>query len=188
MLRQELLRILIAPVRDELGEPIAHVAREPERLADLARRAPASVRDHVGSHPGAETSVALVDVLNDGLSALSAREIEIDVGPLTACLAQKPLEQELHADRVHRRDSERVADRAVGRRAAALDQDVVGAAVLDDVPDDQEIAREVEPADELELVRDLTARARGECALAVARAHTVLAQLAQVSERSLAGG
>jgi len=61
-------------------------------------------------------------------------------------------------------------------------------AVLDDVPDDQEIAREVEPADERELVRDLTARARGECALAVARAHTALAQLAQVSERSLAGG
>src|SRR5215813_535430 len=99
MLGQELFRILIAPVPDELGEPIAHVRRKPER----------------------------------------------------------------------------VADRAVGRRAAPLDQDVVSAAVLDDVPDDQEIAREVEPADQLELVRDLTARARGERALvAVARPRAAL--------------
>ncbi len=187
MLRQELFRVLIAPVGDELGQPIAHVGREPERLPDLARRAPAAIRDHVGGHPGAEPPVAPVDVLNDRLAPLAARQIEIDVRPLPARLAQEPLEQELHADRIHRRDPERVADRAVGRGAPSLDQDVVGAAVLDDVPDDQEISREVEPADELELVRDLAARARRQGPLAVARAHAALGQLAQVPERRLPG-
>ena len=53
------------------------------------------------------------------------------------------------------------------------------AAVLDDVPDDQEIAGEVEPADELELVLDLLARAHGQRALAVARRAPALGQLAQ---------
>ena len=127
-------------------------------------------------------------MLDDRFTPLAAREIQIDVGPFAARFAEKSFEQELHADRVHRRDPERVADRAVGRRATSLDQDVVGAAVLDDVPDDQEIAREVEPADELELVRDLVPRARGERALAVARPHAALGQLAQVTQRSLAGG
>ena len=65
MLRQELLGVLVAPVRDEHGESVAHVAREPERLADLARRAPASIRNHVGGHPGAEAAVPTVHVLND---------------------------------------------------------------------------------------------------------------------------
>src|SRR5207244_5820012 len=66
-------------------------------------------------------------------------------------------------------------------------QDVVSAAMLDDVPDDQKIAREIEPAEELELVRDLPACPRGQRPIAVTRARTVLAQLAQVPERSLAG-
>ena len=187
MLGQELLRILVAPVGDELREPIAHVARKPERLAHFARRAPASVRDHVGGHPSAEPSVSTVDVLDHRFTPLAAREIQIDIGPFAARFAEEAFEQELHADGVHRRDPERVADRAVGRRAASLDQDVVGAAVLDDVPDDQEIACEVEPADELELVRDLVPRAHGERALAVARPHAALGQLPQVSQRSLAG-
>ena len=58
------------------------------------------------------------------------------------------------------RDAERVADRAVGRGAAALHEDVVRAAELDDVPHDQEVAGEIEPADDVELVLAPAARAR----------------------------
>src|SRR5439155_1037064 len=53
---------------------------------------------------------------------------------------------------------------------------------------DQEVAREVEPADELEVVRDLMARARRERAGAVARPDAAFGQLAEVAERRLTGG
>src|SRR6202043_1397667 len=46
--------------------------------------------------------------------------------------------------RIDRRDAEAITDRAVGRAAAALDHDVVLAAEIDDVPDDQEISGEPE--------------------------------------------
>src|SRR6185436_13703702 len=184
-LRQELLGILITPVRDELREPVAHVTRKPQRLADLARRAATAIRDDVGGHPGAEPAVAAIDVLDDLFAPVAARQIEIDVGPLVARFAQEPLEQELHTDRIDRGDPEGVADRAVGRRATALDEDVVGPTMLDDVPDDQEITREVETADEIELVGDLTARPDRQGPRAVARSDAALGQLAQIPERRL---
>src|SRR5262249_56226093 len=107
------------------------------------------------AHPSAGPSVALVDMLDHRFAPVAAGQTEVDIGPLAARLAQEPLEQELHPDRIHRRDPERVAHRAVGRRAAPLDQDVVSAAVLDDVPDDQEIAPAAAPADHLQLVHAL---------------------------------
>ena len=109
---------------------------EPSTLPDLARRAPAAIRDDVGGHRRAELAVFFVDVLDDALAAIAARQIEIDVRPLAALLRQKPLEQQIHADRIDRRDAEAVAHGAVGRRPAALHEDVVLPAELDDVPDD----------------------------------------------------
>src|SRR5262245_59504832 len=93
MLRQELLGILIAPVRDELREPVAHVARKPERLTDLARRAATAIRDDVRRHSGAEPAVAAIDVLDDRFAPVAARQIEVDVGPLVARLAEKTFEK-----------------------------------------------------------------------------------------------
>ena len=50
----------------------------------------------------------------------------------------------LIAHRIDRRDPEAITNRAVRRAAAALDHDVVFAAEIDDVPDDQEISGEPE--------------------------------------------
>ena len=72
------------------------VALEAERLADLARRAAAAIGDDVGGHRRAEPPVFLVDVLDDALAAIAARQIEIDVGPLAALLGQEALEQQIH--------------------------------------------------------------------------------------------
>src|SRR5438093_125103 len=83
-------------------------------------------------------------------AAITAREIEVDVGPLATLLGEEALEEEFHADRVDRRDAERVADRAVGGGASTLHEDAALATEADDVPDDQEIAAEIEPADEAE--------------------------------------
>ena len=78
-------------------------------------------------------------------------------------------------------DAERVADGGVGRRAAPLAQDVVVAAELDQVVDDEEVAGEVQRLDHLELVIDLRVRALH--ALRAARAvpllRAAIGQLAQ---------
>ncbi len=143
---------------------------EAERLPHFARRAPAAIGDHVGRHAGAVLAVALVDVLNDALAAIAAGQIEIDVRPLAAFFREKPLEEQVHADRIDRRDAEAVADGAVGRRPAPLHQDVLLAAVIHDIPDDEEVAGELELLDEIELARDLRARLVVIRAVALARA------------------
>ena len=143
---------------------------EAERLAHFARRAAAAIGDDVGGHRRAEPAVFLVDVLDHLLAAIAARQIEIDVGPLAALFRQEALEQQIHPDRIDRGDPEAVADGAVGRRAAPLHEDVVLPAEIDDVPDDQEVAGELELLDEIELARDLRARAVVIRPVALARA------------------
>ena len=143
---------------------------EPERLPYFARRTSSAVGDDVGGHGRAVLSVLLVDVLDDALAAIAARQIEIDVGPLAALLRQEALEEQVHPHRIDGRDAQAVADGAVRRRAAPLHEDVVLAAEVHDVPDDQEVAGELELLDEVELARDLRAGAVVIRPVAVARA------------------
>ena len=72
---------------------------------------------------------------------------------------KKALEQQLHADRIDRRDAQRIADGAVGRRPAALHQNSLLAAEAHDVPDDQEIAGQLQLLDQRQLALDLLPRA-----------------------------
>ena len=98
-------------------------------------------------------------MLDHPLAAIAARQVQIDVGPFAALFGQKALEEQIHPDRIDRRDAEAVADGAVGRRAASLHEDVLLPAEIDDVPDDQEVAGEIEFVDEIELARNLAAGA-----------------------------
>ena len=156
------------------------------RALPTSRRAPAPVGDDVGRHGRAQAPVALVDVLDDPLAPVAARQVEVDVGPLAALFGQKALEEQLHPHRIDGRDPERVAHGAVGGRAPPLHEDVVAAAVFDQVPDDQEVARQVEAADELDLALDLFSRALAERPRAVARRRACLAEGAEEADRRLA--
>ena len=156
--------------------------REAERPCHLARRHAVAVGDDVGGHGGAAHAVAPVDVLDDLLALVAGRQVEVDVGPLAALLGEEALEQELHLHRVDGGDAERVADRAVGGRAAALQRMPLAPAEADDVPDDEEVAGEVELLDQRELVLDLRLRLRGE--RPEARARAVPGELAQVGRRA----
>src|SRR5499427_332737 len=187
MYEERIAGILVLPVADQRGETVAERGRQSERLAHLSRRAPSAIGDDVGGHGRAQASVALVDVLDDLLAPITARQVEVDVGPLPALLGKEALEEQLHAHRIHRGDAQRVADRAIGGGAASLHQDVVMTAVLDQVPHDEEVAREVEAADELELVLDLMPGALRERSRAVADLGAPLAQHAEKSDGSLAG-
>ena len=184
--QERVARILVFPVADEPRQPVAEGGGERQGLAHLSRRAPAPVGDDVGRHGRAQAPVALVDVLDDPLAPVSARQVEVDVGPLAALLGEEALEEQLHPHRIDGRDPERIAHGAVGGRAPPLHQDVVAAAVLDQVPDDQEVARQVEAADELDLALDLFSRALAERPRAVARRRAFLAEGAEETDRRLA--
>ena len=153
------VRISPAPGWNQRGDAGQVGFGEAQHLADVAHGGAAAIGDDVGGHGGAELAVALVDVLDGALALIAAGQIEIDVRPLAAFFGEKALEEQFHCDRIDRGDAERIADRAVGGRAAALHQDVVAAAELDDVPDDQEIAGEVELFDERQFAIDLAAGA-----------------------------
>ena len=143
---------------------------ELERLPHFARGAPAAIGDDVGGHRRAVLAVLLVDVLDDPLAPIAARQIQIDVGPLAALLRQEALEEQLHAHRIHGGDAQAVADGAVGRRSAPLHQDVLLAAEVHDVPDDEEVAGELELLDEIQLAGHLRARPVVIRPVAIARA------------------
>ena len=80
-----------------------------------------------------------------------------------------------------------VADGAVRRGAAALAEDAVAAREADDVPHDQEIAREPELADEREFVRELRVVLRG-APPSPALARALLDELREVVVLAHAGG
>ena len=153
------------------GEPIDDRLVDPERLANFARRAASAIGDDVGRHRRAMPAVLFVDVLDHALAAIAARQIDVDVRPLAALLRQEPFEEQIHADRIDRRDAEAVAHGAVGGRPAALHQDVLLPAVIDDVPDDEEVAGEIELLDEIELARNLRTRLVVIGTVAIPRAH-----------------
>ncbi len=129
--------------------------RKIERLADLARGAPAAISDDVRGHGRAVFAVTPVNFLDDALAPVAARQIEIDVRPAFAAFAQETFEDEMVAHRIDRRDPEAKTNRAVRRAPAALHHDVVFAAEIDDVPDDQKITGEPELLDERQLFLEL---------------------------------
>src|SRR5437763_4239670 len=151
-------------LREQLREAVQLRLRQSEDLADLARGGARPVRDHVGGHRRTRRAVALVDVLDHLLALVAAREIEIDVRPrlvpgrVGALFGEEALEQQVHLHRIDGGDPERVADRAVGRRAAPLHEHVLASAEQDDVVDDEEVPGEAEPGDERQLPLELRAR------------------------------
>ena len=118
-----------------------------------------------------QPAVALVDVLDDALALVAAGQVEIDVRPLAAFFGEEALEQQIHAHRIDGRDAERVADRAVGGRAATLARESRWSRQNShDVPDDQEIAGQFQLLDERQLAFDLLPRALVIGLVAMARA------------------
>src|SRR5207302_2685158 len=139
-----------------MREAIENARSQIERLPDLARSAAAAITDYVRGHGRAVFSVAAINFLNDRFTPIAAGKIEIDIGPAFPAFVQEPFENEIVAHRIDRRNSEAITDRAVGRAAATLDHNVVLAAEIDDVPDNQEISGEPEFNDERELFLELT--------------------------------
>ncbi len=78
-------------------------------------------------------------------------------GHFAALSGKKALKQQIHSYRIHGRDAQRVANRAIRRRAAPLHQNVALPAEADHVPDDQEISFELQLFDHLQFAFQLQA-------------------------------
>ena len=148
-----------------------------ERLADLADGGAAAIGDHRAGDAGAVAAVFAVDVL-DHLLAPLVLEIDVDVGRLVALGRDEAFEQQIAADRIDRGDAEAVADRGIGRRAAALAEDVLRARIAHDVVDGEEIGRVVACRDQGEFVGEALAD-RVVDALRIALARALPGQMLQ---------
>ena len=98
-------------------------------------------------------AVVFVDVLDD-LLAPFVLEVDVDVRRFVALLGDEALEQEMHARRIHLRDSEAIADRGVGGGTASLAEDAALPGEADDVVNRQEEELVAEFADEFEFLLD----------------------------------
>ncbi len=156
---QRVAGVLVFPRTHQSSQAGERLLIEAQHLAHLTRSRTAAVGDHIGRHGRTQLAVALIHVLNCPLALIPAGKVEIDVGPLAALFREEALEQQLHSNGIDRRDSQRIADGAVGSRAASLHQDALLAAEADDVPDDQEVSFEFEPLDECSS-RSICRRAR----------------------------
>ena len=96
-------------------------------------------------------AVFLGDVLDHFAAAVHA-EIDVDIGHADALGIEEALEQQAVLQRVDIGDRHGVADQAAGGRTAArADGDVLRFGVADEVPDDQEVARELHLLDHLDF-------------------------------------
>ena len=155
VLEQIVVVVEIFKPADGLRQLSDHLLRKPQHLARLAHGAAAAIRDHIGRHGGPAFPIPRVDMLDDALALFPGRKIEVDVGPFPPLLGEKPLEEQVHPDRIDGRNAKRVTDSRVGGRASALAQDAAAPGKFDQVPNDQKVAFQLELADHRQLVVDL---------------------------------
>ena len=107
-------------------------------------------------------AVLLPHVLDHFAAPLEA-EVDVDVGHRHALGIQKALEEQIVLERADVGDPERVRDERARRRAAARsDRNAAVARRLDEVGDDEEVARVARLRDDAELVVEpLAARSAG---------------------------
>src|SRR5690606_3989306 len=75
----------VRPAPEGAGEPLEHILRQSEHLADIADGAAAAIADHGSRQAGAIANIFLVDVLDDLFAPLML-EIDIDIGRLLPLL------------------------------------------------------------------------------------------------------
>jgi len=141
------------PPFDALAPGVLLADVVPQRPGGVADGGAGPVGDDVGDLGGMGAPVPLVDELDDLLPA-ARLDVDVDVRRPGAPLREEPFEEQAVPDGVDGGDPERVADRRVRRRAAPLAEDAPLAAEVDDLVDDQEVAREVQVDDHVEFVLD----------------------------------
>ena len=148
-----------------LGQRGGDILGQPHRLAHLADRHAWAIVYHRGAQSGAVAAIFAIDVLDHLLAPLML-EIDVDIGRLLAFFRDEAVEQQCVLGRVDIGDAKAIAHRRIGRAAASLAQDrrIDPAGVIDDILDREEIARQIELADQRQLAFERFAHAFGHAA------------------------
>src|SRR3989442_5032803 len=135
----------------QLGDPVGLGEREVEHAPDVLDRLLPLERPERDDLRDAVRAVLLPHVAYD-LVAPDEAEVDVDVRQRAALGIQEALEQEPVLDRVEVRDAERPRDETARRRAASRPHgDALVLRPVDEVGDDQEVAREAHRRDDREL-------------------------------------
>ena len=138
---------------DERAEPVDLGERDVEDAAHVADHGSRLHRVERDDLSDVVAAVLPPDVLDD-FAAASFAQIHVDVGHRDAVGVQEALEEEVVPQGVNVRDAERPGDQRSGRGAAArADGNPLVLRVLDEVPHDEEVAREPHLQDDGELPR-----------------------------------
>src|SRR5690348_9632711 len=140
---------IIAPPPDDAGECRDDIDAEAQYLADFTDGRARAITDHGSGETSPVAAVFFIDVLDDLLAPL-VLEIDINVGRLVARRTDKALEQHVDPRWIDRSDAEAIADDRIGGGAPPLAQDATAPRKPHDVVDRQEIARVIEPLDQLQ--------------------------------------
>ncbi len=167
--------------RDQLGDLVDNAVRNLEHAAGVAHGRACSHCRERDDLCDAVAAVFLRDVVDDALAARNG-EVDVHVRHRLPARVQKPLEEELIADRVEISDLQRVGDKRSGGAAATrADADSVALRERNEVPDDQEVVREAHLLDRLQLVLEALLQFRGD--LVVTLRETPLTLLDEIVER-----
>ena len=139
-------------VGDQLAQPVDQPVGHLHDAADVAQHG-AGLQLAEGDdlrHP--VVPVGLLHVADHLVAAVLA-EIDVEIRHRYALGIEEPLEQEIETDRVEVGDGERVGDeRARARAAAGPDRDALFLRPLDEIGDDEEVARIFRLLDDAKLV------------------------------------
>ena len=125
-----------------LGDLVAEGIRQAEDTGPVAHGRPC-LDCREGDDLGDVIGAVALGHITDHLAPASLVEVHVDVGHLLAARVQEPLEEKVVADRVEIDDAKAVGDTAArGRATPGTDPDPRLPRVVDDVPDDEEIAGE----------------------------------------------
>ncbi len=136
-----------------LRQPVDLGLGEPEGLGHVLEHRSRPVGDDVRHHRGAFTPVAAVAVLDHLLPSVGL-EVDVDVGGFPPLLGEESLEGQMKSYRIDPGQAYASTNCGVGSRPPYLTVDVLSASEVDQILHYQEIAREAESLDDVELVLD----------------------------------
>ncbi|MNQ88920.1 hypothetical protein D3C85_1042100 [compost metagenome] len=170
-------RQAVAPAAAAIGQGVDLVTRQAQHLGDIAHRPRGMVGTGHSGERGAVTAIALEHILQHLFAAL-VLEIHVDVWWLVALAGHEAFEQHVHPRRVDLGDAQGVAHRRVGRRTAALAENLLAAGEAHDVMDGEEVTLVTQLGNQRQLALDQVAGLLRH-ALRPAPGHALLAQMAQ---------
>ena len=136
------------------GHPVHHIRRKGQRLGDLPHRRTGAIGDHVADHAHVILAIAFIDVLDDLLPPVCSK-VDVDIGHGARTLAQKPLKEQVVAQRIDRGDVQEVGHQRVGCRSPSLTANALLAGETNNVPYDEKVAGQSGPLDDGQFMAQL---------------------------------